>query len=446
MSAAASAVPVDKSPGVPPTLLCVDDEANILASLKRLFRPLGYRVLTAAGGAEALALLEKEQVDLIISDMRMPEMDGAQFLERARALRPDTIRILLTGYSDADSTAAAINRGEIYRYITKPWNDHEVGLIVRRALERRKLEQEQARLEDLTRQQNEELKQLNTGLEAKVEQRTVDLRRALESLAAANTKLKESFVTSIKVFASLMDLRGESEGGHSRRVADLARRLAQKLGFDQAATQDVMLAGLLHDIGKIGLPDKLVSRPIVQLSSEELEQLKKHPVRGAAVLMGLEPLREGARLLRAHRERFDGLGYPEGLSGSAIPLGASILAVASDFDTLQMGMLTGKILSRADACAFIQQAAGKRYDPAVVEAFLDLVGQPAVKEAGKPEIAVRATDLVPGMVLTRDILSRQGVLLLAAGYLVDETLTRQMLAFEQSSGEQLRIFVRPPKG
>ena len=121
--------------GNPATLLFVDDEANILAALKRLFRPLGYNILTAESGSEALALLEKEPVDLVICDMRMPVMNGAEVLEQARARWPDTVRILLTGYSDLDSTIAAINRGEIYRYIAKPWNDNDIVLTVRDALE-----------------------------------------------------------------------------------------------------------------------------------------------------------------------------------------------------------------------------------------------------------------------------------------------------------------------
>ena len=117
----------------PATLLCVDDEANILSALKRLFRPHGYRVLTALSGEQGLKLLGETGVDLVISDMRMPEMDGASFLEQVRQRWPDTMRILLTGYSDITSTIAAVNRGEIYRYIAKPWLDDDVLLAVRQA-------------------------------------------------------------------------------------------------------------------------------------------------------------------------------------------------------------------------------------------------------------------------------------------------------------------------
>lgn len=127
------------------TLLFVDDEANILSALKRLFRPFNYKILTAGSGMQGLELMEKERIDLVISDMRMPEMDGAQFLEQVRMKWPDTVRMLLTGYADISSAVAAINKGEIYRYISKPWEDNELTATVKQALERKQLEIEQRR-------------------------------------------------------------------------------------------------------------------------------------------------------------------------------------------------------------------------------------------------------------------------------------------------------------
>jgi response regulator RpfG family c-di-GMP phosphodiesterase len=146
-------------------VLCVDDEQNIVSSLRRIFRQHSFRVLTATSGAEALGLLEREPVDVVISDMRMPEMDGAQFLEQVRNRWPDTVRLLLTGYADMEATIGAINRGEIYRYIAKPWNDDDVVTTVRRGLERKTLERENKRLEALIQRQNAKLRDLNASLE-----------------------------------------------------------------------------------------------------------------------------------------------------------------------------------------------------------------------------------------------------------------------------------------
>ena len=279
-------------------ILCVDDEPNILSSLRRLLRAEGYDILLAPGGAAGLAILESEHVDIVISDMRMPEMDGAQFLERVRAKWPETIRLLLTGYADIQSILDAINRGEIYRYITKPWNDNDILLIVRHALERKELERDKQRLEALTREQNEQLKELNAGLESKVQERTAELKTALGSLTTANDKLKNSFLTSIKIFSGMIEMRNNSLAGHSRRVADLARRVAAKMNLSADELQDVFVAGLLHNIGKVAFSDDLLAMPVSTMSSENLALYRKFPIRGEQLLMPLDDLRDVAKIIR----------------------------------------------------------------------------------------------------------------------------------------------------
>ena len=425
----------------PPTLLCVDDEANITNSLKRLFRPHGYRILTAQSGSEGLLVFDREPVDLVISDMRMPEMNGAQFLEQVRAKWPDTMRILLTGYADVESTIAAINKGEIHRYVSKPWDDNDMLVMVRQALEKRHLEQENRRLEALTVRQNEQLQTLNAGLETQVEQRTAELRGARDALAGANNKLKTAFLTSIKVFSNLIELREGRRGGHSRRAAELARRLAVRLGMSGPEAQEVMLAALLHDIGKIGMRDAFFTKPVNELSPDELAELKHHPVRGETALMALEQLRGVALLIRSHHERFDGFGYPHGLAGTAIPLGARILALANDCDSLQHGAMTGKAVAPEEVLRFIQLASGKRYDPAVVAALFDELGTPAVRPAAR-EIPLRPADLKPGMVLAEDLISAEGAMLLAADYVLDENLIRQIHSYSHVNGRKLTLNVR----
>lgn len=207
----------------PATLLFVDDEASILSALRRLLRPAGHKIHTAESGKAGLEILERETVDRVISDMRMPEMDGAKFLEQVRARWPDVTRLLLTGYADVASIIEAINRGEIYRYIAKPWDDNDLTLIIRDALERRRLQGENAHLLTLTQRQNEQLRELNASLEQKVRARTDELEQANSFLNLANDKLKQNFLVSIKMFSGLMELRGGAMAGHSRRVADLAR-------------------------------------------------------------------------------------------------------------------------------------------------------------------------------------------------------------------------------
>lgn len=426
-----------------PTLLFVDDEPSILSSLRRLFRPHDYRILTAESGAQALEIIEQELVDLVISDMRMPIMDGAQFLEQVRHRQPDTIRILLTGYADITSTINAINKGEIYRYVAKPWDDNDIVLIVAKALEHARLLHENARLTAITRQQNEELRQLNSSLEAKVRERTAELEQANTFLNLANDKLKQNFLVSIKMFSGLMELRGRAVAGHSRRVADQARKLAARLDITGKPQQDIFLAALLHDIGKIGLPDALLAKPVSKMSSDELAQYRKHALSGESSLMPLDELKEAAKIIRAHHERVDGLGFPDGLQGEGIAIGARILAVVNDFDALQIGTLTEKKMSADEAKATLQQGRHKRYDAQIVDAFIDMLGGP-VPESTR-ELMVAAADLQPGMVLSRDLISREGVLLLAADYVLDALLVRQIQDFARREGISLTLHIRTDK-
>ena len=425
------------------TLLLVDDEPSILSSLRRLLRPAGYKIHIAESGKAALEILEHEHVDLVISDMRMPEMDGAKFLEQVRNRWPRITRLLLTGYADVNSTIDAINRGQIYRYISKPWDDNDLTLLVRDALEHQRLKRENDRLEELTRQQNEELRELNAGLERKVAARTSELEQVNSFLELANDKQKQNFLTAIKMFSGLLELRGGGMAGHSRRVADLARKLAVVLGVDGKGQQEIFLAGLLHDVGKIGFPDSLLAKPVSKMTGDEIGRYRKHAVAGESALMPLDELKESTRLVRAHHERFDGQGFPDGLQGMAIPLGARILSVANDYDGLQIGTLAEKRMSAEEAKALLLTSRGKRYDPAVVDAFIEMLG--GIAKESPRDLQVAVDELQPGMVLARDLVGRDGALLLSADYILDASLVKQIQNYSAREGINLSLHVRAGK-
>ncbi len=420
----------------PATLLFVDDEPNILSALQRLFRPLGYRLLTASGGAQGLEILAREKVDLIISDMRMPEMDGAAFLEQAAARWPHVVRILLTGYADLGSAVAAVNKGNIYRYLSKPWEDNDIKITVAQALEKQ-------RLELTVHRQNEELKALNASLEEKVRARTEELRQVLGQLQVTHDELKRTFVTSVGVFARLIELREGALSGHARQVAEHARELARRAGMEDAGCQQVLYAGLLHDIGKIGLPDALLTRPYAALSSEERAQVMRHPVVGQAALLALEPLHEAGLYIRHHHERYDGRGYPDRLEADRIPLGARILAVVNDYDALQRGTLVSGNLSPAEARAFLERNRGDRYDPAIVDVFLAMLDeQRASAPSVASELRLPSDSLKPGMVLSRDLMSARGMLLLPKGRELSIALIDKIRSFERDEDRRFTIHVK----
>jgi response regulator RpfG family c-di-GMP phosphodiesterase len=373
-------VPIDSISGIPialdsppgsratfATVLCVDDEPNILAALKRMLRADGLCVLTAAGGAQALSMLEQMPVDLVISDMRMPGMDGAQFLEQVHLRWPHVVRVMLTGHADISATVAAINRGRIFRYVHKPWDEHDLMLTVRQGLEMHRLEAERQRLDLLTRQQNDQLQAANTELERRVEARTVELKDA-------NVRLQRSHLKTIKAFADLIELRSGGLSGHGRRVADMARRLARHMGLAEPMVLDIFKAGLLHDIGLVGATDIMLSRSSSELDAPGSDFYRAHASRGAQALCALDDMTLVAQIVEAHHERFDGLGFPAGLAAEAIPLGARILAVADALDDLEYGASGDIKVARADAIAKLLHEAGARFDPDVLGA-LDTEGR-----------------------------------------------------------------------
>lgn len=402
------------------TLLFVDDEQNILSSLKRLFRSSGYRILTASSAKEGLEILENEAIDLIVSDMRMPEMSGDEFLEQVAVKWPNTIRILLTGYSDISATIAAINNGGIYKYISKPWEDGDLKITVQRALE-------QKRLEEIVEQQNRELKELNEGLENKVQARTAELSQTVGMVEKAYESLKKGYGDSIKTFSNIIEAREGQVAGHARRVANMARRVALALGVDKVETQDIFFAGLLHDIGKIGLPDRLLSTPFDELSDHDREEVIRHSIVGEMLLMPLDILHGAAKIIHSHHEWFDGGGYPDGLKKEEVPLGAYILAVADDYDALRAGMLMSEKLSAAQAQDFILNNRGKRYSPQVVDVFMNLIKADNKESKAEEEAVYMSADaLKEGMVLGRDLMTKSGMVLIARGYRIDEALIKKI--------------------
>ncbi len=428
------------------TILCVDDEPSILSALRRLFRARGFQVKVAESGQAGLALLASEPVDLVISDMRMPEMDGVVFLEQVRQRWPDITRLLLTGYADITSIMGAINRGEIYRYIAKPWDDNDIILIVRGALQQRAMEFEQKRLQALVQLQNEELKVLNASLEFKVEERTGELKKANEALNGANERLKNNFITSIKVFTSLIELRDSKLAGHSRRVADLSRRIAQRMGLNNKQVQETFVASLLHEIGKVGFDDVLMVTPVALMSTKQLDVFRKHPALAAQMLMPLEELKGAADMIGSQLERFDGEGYPQQLVGQQIPVGARIIGAACDYDSLQIGLLGANQLSAAQAQQAIVRGSGRRYDTAVAEALMavltDQSDQVPKNASHQPvEVSVKPQDMRSGMVLSRDLITPSGLLMLASGHVLDDAVISKITSFERSLGIKLNADV-----
>lgn len=413
------------------TVLAVDDEPNIVSALRRTLRSRGFTVHTALSGAEGLRALEAQPVDAIISDMRMPEMTGAQFLQAARARMPEAVRILLTGYSDITSTIEAVNNGEIFRYLSKPWDDDVLLSVLHDGLERKRLARERDQLLALTREQNLQLQAHAEELEGKVRERTADLRKA-------NERITGDFQGTVKMLATILEKRPGLTDGSSRRVAEHVKNLGPRVGLNGAELQDTIYAALLEDLGKLTFPEQWLTTPLHMLGSRERDDFMKHPLHGDGYMMSLQSLRGAGQVLRSLYERFDGKGAPAEMKGEQIPLGARVLRAASEYERLRSGSIESRRFSHEDACKWLRNGSGTRFDPQVTDAFLLLLSEESSAAPGK---ALPVSALAPGMVLASDLTAGVGVLLLSKDHVLDDAMIRRLDAFQSRVGKTLEVMV-----
>jgi response regulator RpfG family c-di-GMP phosphodiesterase len=351
-------------------LLFVDDEPFVLKALKRTFELEGYEVVTATRPAEALDILSAgHQFVVIGSDYRMPEMDGAKFLQHAREITPQSYRLLISAVEEFQAAVDAVNRGEIFRFIPKPWNHGDLLQIVKSAVDEYHLRRNYQEMTTLLHSKNADLETLNLSLEHRVHERT---RNLIDGLVSA------------------LDQRG-SEQTHSRKVAAWSLRLGQQMGLDKEALSTVEQAALIHDVGKIGIPDSILGKRS-PLTPEEWEQMKRHPELGYRLLAGIPYLEEARKIVIQHHERWDGKGYPFAFRGEEIHPGARILHVAEAYEAITNPRAFRDPRSPHAARAEILRCCETQFDPAAVDAFAaispeewEAAGRAAVPASGAAE-------------------------------------------------------------
>ncbi|QXI05175.1 response regulator [Pseudomonas tensinigenes] len=435
------------TPAHRPTVLLVDDEESILNSLRRLLRGQPYDLLLATSGAQALEILAQQPVNLVVSDARMPGMDGASLLAHVRERYPATARIMLTGYADPAAIIKAINDGQIHRYISKPWNDEELQLILRQSLEHQHSEQERERLERLNQVQNEQLKLLNSTLEKHVAARTAELQQTADMLDLAYEELKHSYVTGTEVFSLLANLRLPPAKQTNRQIIELVRSYCKQHGLDEATSRDLTMAAALYNVGKLSWTDAMMTTPSDLLRHTERERYRGYPKQSESLLMTLDPMKDAARLILHHQERWDGSGFPDRLKGEGIPFGSRLLKLAVDFVELQRGLILERQMNSDEALLYLRQYAGRLYDPDLVEDFI-LVCAAFLSDVtlADPSVKVLSTrDLAAGMILARNLNADNGMLLLNAGKVLSALLVEKLIAFEAMEGGKYTIFVKVPE-
>jgi putative nucleotidyltransferase with HDIG domain len=330
-------------------ILVVDDEEAIREVVSSLLEAKSYKCNSVSNGRLAQQFLEKNQVDLVLSDMVMPEMDGLSLVEWLRKYDSDIPVIMVTAMHDLSTALEAIRRGA-YDYILKPFEKDQLYWGVRRALQHRRLV-----LENRNYQRN---------LEKLVEERTAQLQGALE-------QLEQSYDDTLEALGGALDLKDAETEGHCRRVTAFTIAIAKAMKVDPQILPQIARAAFLHDIGKMAIPDQILRKP-GPLNDEEREVMRTHCEIGYNMVTRIPFLREAAEIVLSHQEYFDGTGYPRGLRNEDIPLGARIFAVADALDAMVSDRPYRKALPLSHAREEIQRCSGTQFDPKVVEVFLTL--------------------------------------------------------------------------
>jgi response regulator RpfG family c-di-GMP phosphodiesterase len=389
-------------------ILVVDDEEIVRIALRQTLRRERYEVTACSSPEEGLQVLKTEAFSVIISDYQMPGMTGLDFLAHAKQLQPDATRILITAVLSLDTVIEAINKGEIYRFVVKPWIREELLATVRNAIQRHDLIVRNTVLQATTLAMNDELISLNKRLESRVSAEADQRQRLSEMNEALQLNLHHSVQLCLKVLQSFYPTLGTQ----ARRVLGLCRAMADLLKLSESDRQTLELAAWLHDIGLVGAPRGLIRKWMQHpetLNPAERGIIEQHPILGEELVDFAANLKLVGRVIRGHHEQFDGRGFPDRLAGKEIPWLARLLAVAVAYAEQQA--------PHAVAVEMLTLGSGWRFDPEAVQVLLR-----ALPHASLPrqEREIGLSELKPGMTLAAGVKTRSGMLLVPEGQVLSE--------------------------
>jgi len=331
-------------------ILVVDDEDAIREIVCSMLAAANYKTQQASSGLKALALLDAgEEFELMLSDLMMAELDGIGLLEKTKEGYPDMPVVMVTAVHDISVALAAIRNGA-YDYLLKPFEREQLLATVRRALENRRLKMENRKYQ--------------TDLEKMVAARTEQLQKTM-------TNLERSYDITLEALGDALDLRDAETEGHSKRVTAFTIAIARQMGLPRDQIAVIARGAFLHDIGKMAIPDAILLKP-GKLDPDEVTQMREHCYRGYQIVKKIPFLAEAAEIVYSHQEFFDGSGYPRGLRGEEIPLGARIFAVADTLDAIISNRPYRAARSIAEARREIEVWSGRQFDPDVVQTFLSM--------------------------------------------------------------------------
>lgn len=425
-----------------PKIVFVDDEVEVLLALQRIFRR-EYEITTFDNPSEAIEFLSKNQVHLVVSDMKMPHISGAKVLASAKEYQPNCKRILLSGYSDMQSTIEAINQGGIHAYITKPWDNELIKEVVADAVKTVILEAENDQLSQQLQQKNKDLEELVTTLDQKVLDQTQSIRLSLQRLAAAASRQRKLLHQIIEMISLIAAAQRGSHYKDDVRIAKQCKLLGLKLQLDKNTLTYIYLAASLHELGKIALPEDLLNKIESEMTQEELQILHQQALKGAEIIDVIPSLHEVSDILRYQYERYAGKGFPDKKKGDEIPIGARILAVVRDYHKYISGQLTGTKFNTRNALQALKSQANRIYDKNIVNTFTEMLKD--IPEGSDAQFCLTTDMLKPGMMIAQDVKYANGNTFLTKGNMVTAGLIERMEHYELEHDFVFLVFIFMPK-
>jgi response regulator RpfG family c-di-GMP phosphodiesterase len=410
---------LDHLPNSTDPILVVDDEKIFLSALRLTLQRAGYEAVACSSPLAALEELEKRKFSVIISDQLMPELSGLELLAKARLIQPFATRILATAVLNLDTVIAAINKGEIFRFIIKPWLHEEFIATLQNGIQRYQLICQNAHLQNATQDMNAQLVELNRSLEQQV-QLTAQQNKQLGEL---NTALETNLRRSIELCVHTMQTFYPSLGNQARRVTELCRAIGQLAKLPPDEQRILESAALLHDIGLVGIPRHIIRRwqeNPNSLAEPERTLIEQHPILGQELATFVSHLDKVGQIIRAHHERIDGHGYPDQLMGENIPWLARLLAVPVAFAACRLNDL--------DAVERIKSGIDTAFDRDAVRIFLHAQD---IATVPRRERQVTLSELRPGMVLAKGIFTPNGLLLVPEGQRLNATYIEKVLNYNR---------------
>lgn len=424
-----------------PALLVVDDEKEVLNALNRALRK-EFELYLFSDPTSALEFYRDKPIPLVISDMRMPVMDGATLLSNISEINPNSKRFLLTGHADINLTVAAVNEGKISHYFAKPWCNTELIAELKNAFSIYLSEMNSIKLLQINKEKNAKLALLNSSMELEVNKSKQKLALVSSKEVKNFARLKKTFNTFVNIYANSIALHTEEFSQHNYRIANHARYIAEQQGCDKLLSYQIYIAGLLYEAGKLGLSQELLRQPYESLNHQEQGVFDNFYNIGANLLAEVDELTYVVEIIKHISELYNGSGMPEHLSSDEIPLGSRIIAIVSYFDNLVIGRQTSTVVSVTEAKQRLESLCRSRFDPELVTFYLTMLeGFPGSSKVEKLEFPIDLMQLREGLILAHDVINNSSNVLLTKGTVIENNHIEKLTTISNDREEQFIVFI-----